>query len=130
VSRPVQLILLVLLVLQAKHYICDFVIQTKYQFSNKGKYGHPGGILHAGLHILGTIPAFLVVRPSLSLGAAILAAEFVIHYHVDWAKEQLMRRKRWTFPQAEFWWTFGADQVLHQLTYLAIAAALAIGAGL
>jgi hypothetical protein len=74
--------------------------------------------------------AFLVIRPSVMLGAAIVVGEFIAHYHIDWLKEQTVRRQQWVFPQSEFWWTFGADQVLHQFTYLAIAAALAIGTGL
>lgn len=129
-SHQVQVILLVLLILQVKHYICDFVVQSDYQYANKGKYGHPGGLIHAGLHALGTLAAFLVITPSPAVGAAIVVGEFLTHYHVDWTKQQLIGRRRWKFPQAEFWWTFGADQVVHQCTYLAIAAALAINARL
>jgi hypothetical protein len=33
-----------------KHAVADFYLQTAYQYSNKGKYGHPGGIIHAGIH--------------------------------------------------------------------------------
>jgi hypothetical protein len=130
VSRPVQLVLLVLLILQVKHYICDYVLQTEYQYSNKGRYGHPGGFIHAGLHALTTIFAFAVITPSLALGLAIVVGEFIVHYPTKWTKEQILRRRQWAFPQAQFWWVFGADQALHEITYLAIAAALAIGAGL
>jgi hypothetical protein len=130
VSRSVQLILIVILILQIKHFLCDYVLQAKYQYSNKGKYGHPGGIVHAGLHALFTISAFIVITPSLALGFAIVIGEFVVHYHIDWTKEQILKRRQWVFPQAQFWSVFGADQALHELTYLAIAAVLAAGAGL
>jgi len=126
----VQLVLAVLLILQIKHFVADFVLQTPYQFLNKGKYGHPGGIIHAGIHAIGSLFAFLVITPSLLLGLAIFLGEFVVHYHIDWLKERTVKRQQWVFPQAEFWWTFGADQFLHQLTYLAMAGALAWGAGL
>ena len=129
-SRSVQLILVVILILQIKHFLCDYVLQTEYQYSNKGKYGHPGGIIHAGLHALFTLSAFVVITPSLVLGLAIVVGEFIVHYHIDWTKEQILRRRQWAFPQAQFWWVFGADQALHEITYLAIAAALAIGVGL
>lgn len=129
-NKHIQLILIVLAILQLKHFLCDFVLQRPYQFLNKGIYGHPGGLLHAGLHSISSMVVFLVIRPSVMLGAAIVVGEFIAHYHIDWLKEQTVRRQQWVFPQSEFWWTFGADQVLHQFTYLAIAAALAIGTGL
>ena len=129
-SHQVQLILAVLLILQAKHFVADFVVQTPYQFLNKGKYGHPGGFIHAGIHAFGTTFAFLVVMPSFRLGLAIVVCEFIAHYHIDWLKEHTVKTAQWKFPQSEFWWTFGADQALHQVTYIAIAGVLAWGAGL
>jgi hypothetical protein len=129
VTEQVQLVLAALLVLQFKHFIADFVLQSPYQFLNKGKYGHPGGVIHAGIHVLGTLLAFLVITPSLLLSAAIVAGEFIAHYHIDWLKERTVKYNQWVFPQSEFWWTFGADQALHQVTYVAIVAALAWGAG-
>jgi hypothetical protein len=129
-SSQILLVLATLLILQIKHFVADFVLQTPYQFLNKGKYGHPGGIIHAGIHALGSLFAFFVITPSLRLGIAIFACEFVAHYHIDWLKERTVKRQQWVFPQAEFWWTFGADQVLHQLTYLVMAGVLAWGAGL
>jgi hypothetical protein len=130
VTKQVLLVLAALLVLQLKHFIADFVLQSPYQFLNKGKYGHPGGVIHAGIHVLGMLFAFLVITPSLLLGAIIVAGEFIAHYHIDWLKERTVKYNQWVFPQSEFWWTFGADQALHQVTYVAIVAALAWGAGL
>lgn len=130
VTESIQLVLAALLILQLKHFVADFVLQTPYQFLNKGKYGHPGGFIHAGIHALGSMLAFLVITPSLLLGAAIVVGEFITHYHIDWLKERTTRVQKWVFPQAEFWWTFGADQALHQATYLVIAGLLAWGAGL
>lgn len=129
-SQDVKLLLWVLLFLQFKHFVCDFVLQTPYQFLNKGKYGHPGGIVHAGLHALASTPIFLLIPPGWPLAVAVVVGEFIVHYHIDWTKEQTVKRKRWKFPQAEYWWTFGADQGLHQLTYLAMAAVLANAVGL
>jgi hypothetical protein len=130
VTAHVFLVLAALLILQFKHFVADFVLQSSYQFLNKGKYGHPGGILHAAIHALGTLPAFLVIAPTFALGAVIIVGEFVVHYHIDWLKERTVRTNQWVFPQAEFWWTFGADQAAHQATYVVIVAMLAWGAGL
>ena len=115
---------------EAKHFLCDFVLQTAYQYRNKGTYGHPGGFLHAGLHAAGSLPAVLIFAQSGGLVAAILAAEFAIHYHVDWLKEQVNKRCGLTTSDAPYWMVFGADQLIHQMTYLAILVVLARAANL
>jgi hypothetical protein len=130
VSTSIQLVLAAILVLQFKHFIADFVLQTPYQFLNKGKYGHPGGFLHAGIHAVGSMFAFLFIQPTLIVGIAVVVLEFIAHYHIDWLKERTTRVRQWSFPQSEFWWTFGADQAAHQATYVVIAGVLAWSAGL
>lgn len=123
-TDPVYSICAILAVLQIKHFICDFTLQSSYQLLNKGTYLHPGGLLHAGLHALFTMAAFLVVVPTLSLGLGIVVGEFLVHYHIDWAKEQVIRHTGWTPAQAQFWWAIGFDQLLHQWTYIVIAGLL------
>ena len=110
--------------LLVKHFLFDFVFQTKFQLAHKHIYGHPGGLVHAGLHLVGTLAAILVFTRSAGLIAAILAAEFAFHYHVDWTKEQVLRRTGWRDPDGRYWAVFGADQLIHGLGYLAIAWAL------
>jgi hypothetical protein len=117
-------VLTALVVLEVKHFIFDYPLQTRYMLKNKATYGHPGGLIHAGLHVLGTTAVFLVVRPSLAAIIGILVGEFIVHYHIDWAKGQLTRRGGLTTADAMYWWGIGADQLLHHLTYLAIAAVL------
>ena len=117
-------ILLLLAILLTKHYVFDFVLQTPYMFLNKGKYGHPGGILHAGLHALGSIAAILVLPPTFLIAAAIVVGEFVIHYHIDWTKEQIERRFQLSPTGARHFILLGFDQLLHQITYLGIVAIL------
>ncbi len=115
----------VFLWLQIKHFIFDYVVQTPFQFRNKGTYGHPGGILHSGLQALGTIPAFLILPTSWLMGIAIVVGEFIVHYHTDWSKEQSLRRMKLTTTDAWYWRIYGIDQLTHQLTYVVIAALLA-----
>jgi hypothetical protein len=124
VSDPVNALIAIFVVLQIKHFICDYPLQTLYQLKNKGTYFHPGGILHSAIHALATTAAFLVAPPTVALGAGIVVGEFLLHYHIDWAKEQIIRRRGWTAVQREFWWAIGADQLLHHLTYIAIGALL------
>jgi hypothetical protein len=118
-------ILLAFIVLSVKHTIADYVLQTQYQFSNKGSYGHPGGLLHSGLHVILTLPVFLVLPPAtMELAFTIIVGEFVIHYHIDWIKEQLNKRYALKQSDQQFWNLFGIDQLAHSLTYVAIIALL------
>lgn len=113
-------ILFALMVFQLKHFIADFVVQTEYQWRNKGTYGHPGGFVHAGIHAAGSVLAVLVLGVSAGGLALVLAADFVIHYHLDWCKERFNRQRNLSHTDALYWVSFGVDQFLHQMTYLAI----------
>lgn len=115
---------------EVKHFVCDFVLQTAYQYRNKGNYGHPGGLLHAGLHTAGSLPAVLALQAFGGLAVLVLAGEFFVHYHVDWSKEQINKRFALSFNNNIYWSVFGADQLLHQLTYVVILAVLVRAAAL
>ncbi len=124
-SPGVALLFWSFVLFEVKHFVYDFVLQTAYQYRNKGIYGHPAGFVHAGLHAAGSLPAVLIVTESMWLIAAILAAEFAVHYHVDWLKEQINKRHALGFNDVRYWWVFGADQLIHQMTYVVILAVLA-----
>ena len=111
-----------LIFLHFKHFLCDFPFQSDYQVRSKRVYGHPGGIFHAGLHALATTPVFYLLRPSLAFAIAIVAVEFLLHYHIDWAKENILAKWNWHLGDREYWSTFGFDQMLHNLTYVGIIA--------
>ncbi len=115
-------IIMTLLIL--KHFIIDFPAQTPYQWINQGTYGHPGGILHAGLHGLGTFLIFaLFVVPDLAL--ILGAMDMLIHYHVDWAKMNINKKYGWKPDQhPEFWVLLGLDQLAHYLTYIGLIAVI------
>lgn len=119
-------VVILLAMLEVKHFLFDFVFQTPYQLKHKGIYGHPGGLLHSGLHVLGTAVALAVVGTPIVLAAAVLAAEFVLHYHLDWMKEYESRRRAANIGDASFWRMIGLDQLMHQLTYVAILAVVFI----
>ncbi|BCP52725.1 hypothetical protein K32_13420 [Kaistia sp. 32K] len=123
---PTFAALAVLTVFQVKHVICDYFLQTTNQLQNKGRYGHPAGLIHAGIHVLGSLPVFLILPVSLPAAALILAFEFVVHYHIDWLKNDLTRRYGWETKDKQYWWALGLDQFAHQLTYLAMTLALVL----
>ena len=114
--------ILLVLLLQIKHLICDGLLQTKEMVHSKGIYGKGLGILHSALHGAGTFVALAIFGTSLSLSIGIALADAVLHYHVDFIKENLTRMRGWTVADREFWWAQMTDQFIHNVTYLAIAA--------
>lgn len=116
---PATFLILVLL-FQTKHLLADFIWQTGWMVSYKGTYGHPGGIVHAGIHGLLTVPVLIWTPMSVGMIVAVAAGEAVLHYHVDWTKDRLLRRSGWTPREQGYWRLTGLDQFAHQLTYVAI----------
>jgi hypothetical protein len=111
--------LILILVLQIKHYIADFVVQSYHQTVRKGIYRDPVGVSHSLDHIIGSLIALLLasffVDLSLSFVLFLCIIEGVVHYHIDWVKVQF-GVKDLTKPL--FWNQFGLDQLAHQITYL------------
>jgi hypothetical protein len=109
-----------LLWLFVKHFICDFPLQAfPWIYRNKGTYFHPGGIVHAALHGVGTL---IVLAPFIGGAAVIYAAiDMFVHYHIDWAKMNLTRHYNLKADNSEwFWILLGLDQLLHHLTYFTL----------
>lgn len=119
-QSAVMLVLGALALFQLKHFACDFALQTTRQIQAKGNYGQLGGVQHAGLHALGSLPALLVLTQSAPLIAGIMLGEFVIHYHVDWSKARIDKARRLNDTTTAYWVVFGFDQLVHQMTYLGI----------
>ena len=117
-------VLSALFAFQLKHFLCDYVLQTKYIVDTKRVYGHVGGFIHAGEHAILSIPALLILTTSGTTIALIVAFEFVFHYHVDWFKAYVDARAGWTQKDQAYWIVFGFDQLVHQLTYLGFVAYL------
>lgn len=110
--------------LEIKHFIADYALQTARHVQGKGIYGNPAGIEHSAIHVAATVPCLWWIGASWSAIAVIGIVEFLIHYHEDWAKEQIVRRNGWTPSDRQFWLALGADQLVHHLTYVAMISAL------
>jgi hypothetical protein len=68
---------------------------------------------------------FLVLQPKTQVvAAAIVGGEFLLHYHLDWIKEQFVKSQNVDPNSAVFWRAIGMDQLAHGLTYLAIVKVL------
>ncbi len=113
-------ILLLFLLLQVKHMFADFFLQTRRMLEGRSTYLHMGRAQHAGVHALLSIPVFLVFGAGYGFVFALIVAEWVVHFHLDWAKARYSVQRALNPTQALFWNAFGVDQALHQLTYIAM----------
>ena len=113
-------LLLGVVLFQVKHFVADYLLQSTYVVANKGRCGHPGGILHAAIHMLASVPVLLALAVPLPGLIVTILCEGVVHYHLDWAKDRLQKRLGLTVTQRAYWGLFGADQLLHQFTYVAM----------
>jgi hypothetical protein len=114
--------LLIILVLQIKHWYADFYVQSYNQTVRKGIYRDPVGISHTIDHVIGTLTALVILIPFINISPITILLcgllDLIIHYHVDWTKVKFGSKDINT-PQ--YWREFGADQLAHQLTYLLFA---------
>lgn len=127
-----------------KHLLADGPLQTPYQLANKGRFLHPGGLLHSGLHV-GFTGVVLLLWGALvgrlsdvaALLSFILIAEFVIHYTTDWLKCRADTHfawscteitadgaKRFYITDSMYFIAFLMDQTVHSLTYVWIIYAI------
>lgn len=112
-------ILVLLLILQIKHWYADFCIQTYMQTVKKGVWLDPIGISHSVDHMIASMVAILmfsfikIINPVLII--VICLAEGILHYIIDFIKVKYGCKDN-TKPL--FWNQFGLDQLAHQITYL------------
>lgn len=112
-----------------KHFVVDFLLQPPWMFKNKGRFAHPGGLAHAGLHAVTSYAVLVWMFDKSYVGLSIAAIgmamafwvcffEFVAHYLIDWLKMNVTGWCGWKPDRnPEFWYALGADQLLHYLTY-------------
>jgi hypothetical protein len=108
-----------------KHFIADFVLQFPYMTREKGIYLAEGGIHHAWVHSVLTFVILLFFCHSVHDMVTLSAIDFLLHYHIDWAKQKLNKTN--TPQDRVFWLWLGLDQAMHYLTYVGIIAYVTIG---
>jgi hypothetical protein len=106
--------------LELKHYVADYGAQPAWMLAGKGDVLHPGGYAHAALHAGLTLCVLLLFGTPVALAAALGAAEFVLHYGLDYAKAHYAAGIDMTRRPRRFWALHGLDQLAHQLTYAAL----------
>ena len=107
-----------LALLFVKHWYIDFVNQSMEEVNGKGIYGNAYGIMHSLKHGLATLAIFWVFTGVFEYSLIVAVIDFVLHYHIDWAKININKRWNYTPESPKFWAWLGADQLAHSLTYL------------
>lgn len=104
---------------RAKHFVCDFLLQTDWMALTKGESGKEGYkalFTHVAIHAIGTWVIMMVFAPSLWWLAVV---DFIVHAAIDRIKGRITLSRALTPKDTSFWWAFGIDQELHNLTHLA-----------
>lgn len=113
---PTGLLVLSMLLFLLKHLFADFVFQPSWMAEGKAcskRWFIPLAI-HSGIHAAMTFLIIMLLNPSLWwLGPL----DFIIHFAIDRGKAKMTLRLNAQPTQAVYWWLFGADQALHQLTH-------------
>lgn len=113
-------LLSVIVFLQLKHLVVDFYLQPPYMHLNKGILGHPGGLIHAGLHAAVTYLGLCSLPLQSDQLMLVAITEFAIHYLTDFAKININRVLELTPAKKQYWELLGVDQCVHQLNYVLI----------
>ena len=112
-----------LVLFETKHFVVDFLI-WRGNPETDAVYGHRRNIAHAVLHALLSLPAILIFTRSVELIAPIMAAEFYVHYHLDFMRAWIIKRRGLLPGDTRYRIVFGFGQFAHQMTYILILAIL------
>ena len=113
-----EAVVLAFVLLFVKHWYIDFVDQSMDEVNSKGNYGEWLGIRHSFKHGFATFIILLYFTFNIFDALWLGIMDFVIHYHTDWAKININRKKNYTVETPQFWAWLGADQLVHSFTYL------------
>lgn len=107
---------LLLFLLNVKHFIADWILQTNQIAKEKGS-NVDLLLLHSLHHVVGTI---LIVAIFTSIPTALIIGgiELFIHSLIDYFKSNKHFLGRFAFPSHAYFILLGFDQFLHQICYI------------
>jgi Protein of unknown function (DUF3307). len=111
---------LLLALLFIKHFACDYPFQTPWMLQKSAKKGWFAPLTcHALVHGWATymIIIFMSVAGDPAFALLMGLLDFSAHWAIDYWKAQKTSAE---FGSRKFWTYLGLDQLLHNLTYLAI----------
>jgi len=104
-----------------KHTIADYFTQYSWMIKDKATYGAFGGLAHAGWHgVLTSVVVWNITTFSLIPVILFGLLDSIIHYHIDYAKSNIWKNKKYTPENQMYWVIHGVDQMLHLFTYVFI----------
>jgi hypothetical protein len=106
--------------LEIKHFIADFLLQPGWILTGKGDMHRLGGYAHAGIHAIFSVIVLLIFGCPLWLAGVLFLAEAIVHYGLDYAKIHYSKGVDIERQAARYWGLYGLDQLFHQLTYAAM----------
>jgi len=120
------MLIFLLIAFQVKHFLADFILQTPYQYTNKGKFLHLGGILHAFIHGFFTSIIALCVNDDVIYILSLGLLDMFLHYTIDLIKTQFTQKRQYAttimsnvvIKSNKYFVALGLDQLAHQLCYI------------
>lgn len=116
----IQTVLVLFALLQIKHTLADYFLQTQRMLSDRAVYAHIGRMQHASIHGGFSMIAALIAGLSFPAAIAFLIIDAVVHFHIDWIKGNYSERAGEGPDSKGYWRAFGVDQLAHNLTYLGL----------
>lgn len=115
-----ELFILLLVIYQLKHFLCDFIFQNVWMLQ-KSRPGWDFVLplsIHCAIHALCTLIIVLYYNPSVWWLAVL---DFVLHFVMDRIKAGPKYLGRFHDMKAKsFWISFGFDQMFHHLVHIYI----------
>jgi hypothetical protein len=76
------------------------------------------------MHGIGTLAIGLLLSRHIEAVVFVTVLDTLMHYHIDFIKENFIKYKNITKENSSWWVILGADQLLHTLTYVLIIGIL------
>lgn len=115
----ISTLILLLVALNVKHYIADYVLQSTELVQLK-KTHFQYLLLHSLHHGLATFLVFLFFGPFI-VAVAFAVADFILHTLIDSSKTYIPYFDRFKPPSQAYFNVLGLDQLLHNLCYVLFA---------
>jgi hypothetical protein len=117
----IETVFLLMLGLEIKHFVADYTLQFSWMIKGKSSLSHAGGYVHAGIHAAGSLIVFLFFGFPVWLILLLAVGELVVHYLLDYAKARFGDVVSSAEQPRKYWALNGLDQLLHHITYIAMA---------
>jgi hypothetical protein len=101
--------------LNLKHFICEYVLQTAAISASKIRYGSINSFIHIIHHAFGTLVVGLILDFDLDLTLGLVVLEAILHYHIDWVH---MKFGAQSYKDKNYWQWLGAEQFAHHQTFI------------